>query len=108
MNKTCYALSQVALTGVSCRRYIRPQGPISEEEWNHRKRHSCIFTGGPNLRPYQDMDWFQTFFWARAICPRGMQESCESLMGRQTSRHSCLLTGVFPGVLMSRDKPKRF
>lgn len=72
MNSACFALSQVALARVLCRRYIR--GQISEEEWDYRKRQPMHFTGGLNLRPYQDMDWFQTggsgdvginisFFW---------------------------------------------
>lgn len=72
MNSACFALSQVALARVLCRRYIR--GQISEEEWDYRKRQPMHFTGGLNLRPYQDLDWFQTggsgdvginisFFW---------------------------------------------
>ncbi|KAG2152768.1 hypothetical protein DEU56DRAFT_907944 [Suillus clintonianus] len=72
MNNACYALSQVALARVLCRRYLR--GQILEEEWEYRKRQPMHFTGGLNLRPYQDMDWFQTggsgdvginisFFW---------------------------------------------
>ncbi|KAG1736437.1 uncharacterized protein EDB91DRAFT_505789 [Suillus paluster] len=72
MNNAYYALSQVALARVLCRRYLK--GQISKEEWEYRKRQPMHLSGGLNLRPYQDRDWFQTggsgdiginisFFW---------------------------------------------
>ncbi|KAG1742244.1 uncharacterized protein EDB91DRAFT_302935 [Suillus paluster] len=72
MNTAYYALSQVALARVLCRRYIR--GQISEEDWEYRKRQPMHIFGMLNLRPYQDRDWFETgglgdnglnisFFW---------------------------------------------
>ncbi|KAG0696055.1 hypothetical protein DFH29DRAFT_991812 [Suillus ampliporus] len=72
MNTAYYALSQVALARVLCRRYLR--GQISTEEWEYRKRQPMHLSGGLNLRPYQDRDWFETggsgdiginisFFW---------------------------------------------
>jgi hypothetical protein len=56
---TCayYALSQVALSRVLCRRYLR--GEISEEEWAYRKREPMFFNGPINLRPYEDGTWFE-------------------------------------------------
>ncbi|KAF8839253.1 hypothetical protein BDN67DRAFT_1012435 [Paxillus ammoniavirescens] len=32
---------------------------ISDEEWEYWKREQMFFTGPPNLRPYQDPDWFE-------------------------------------------------
>ncbi|KIJ65776.1 hypothetical protein HYDPIDRAFT_27009 [Hydnomerulius pinastri MD-312] len=57
LNSAYYALSQVALARVLCRRYLR--GEISEEEWEYRKREPMHFNGPLNLRPYQDQDWFE-------------------------------------------------
>ncbi|KAG1733340.1 uncharacterized protein EDB91DRAFT_1057481 [Suillus paluster] len=72
MNAAYYALSQVALARVICRRYLR--GQISEEEWEYRKRQPMHIFGMLNLRPYQDKEWAETggsgdiginisFFW---------------------------------------------
>ncbi|KAG2074885.1 hypothetical protein BDR04DRAFT_121881 [Suillus decipiens] len=58
MNSAYYALSQVALARVLCRRYLR--GQISKEEWEYRKRQPMYVLGLVNLRPYQDRDWFET------------------------------------------------
>ncbi|KAG1871834.1 hypothetical protein DFJ58DRAFT_903936 [Suillus subalutaceus] len=58
MNSAYYALSQVAMARVLCRRYLR--GQISEEEWEYRKRQPMYVLGPINLRPYQDKDWFET------------------------------------------------
>ncbi|KAG1879886.1 hypothetical protein F4604DRAFT_1880033 [Suillus subluteus] len=58
MNSAYYALSQVAMARVLCRRYLR--GQISEEEWEYRKRQPMYILGPINLRPYQDKDWFET------------------------------------------------
>ncbi|KAG1794191.1 uncharacterized protein HD556DRAFT_1371530 [Suillus plorans] len=58
MNSAYYALSQVAMARVLCRRYLR--GQISEEEWEYRKRQPMYVLGPVNLRPYQDKDWFET------------------------------------------------
>lgn len=50
-------LSQVALTRVLCRRYIR--GEIGKDEWEYRRREP-MSTGGPlNLRPYLNRKWFE-------------------------------------------------
>lgn len=57
MNTAYYALSQVALTRVLCRRYLR--GQMSEEEWEYRKRQPMHVLGALNLRPYEDKDWFE-------------------------------------------------
>ncbi|KAG2357841.1 hypothetical protein BDR07DRAFT_1452931 [Suillus spraguei] len=57
MNSAYYALSQVALARVLCRRYLR--GQISEEEWEYRKRQPMYVIELLNLRPYQDRDWFE-------------------------------------------------
>lgn len=56
---TCasYALSQVVLSRVICRRYLK--GEISQEEWEYRIREPMFFNGPLNLRPYLDQDWFQ-------------------------------------------------
>ncbi|OJA15039.1 hypothetical protein AZE42_10230 [Rhizopogon vesiculosus] len=58
MNTAYYALSQVALARVLCRRYLI--GQISEEEWEYRKRQPMHILGALNLRPYQDKDWFES------------------------------------------------
>ncbi|KAG1818062.1 uncharacterized protein BJ212DRAFT_1479888 [Suillus subaureus] len=57
MNSAYYALSQVAMARVLCRRYLR--GQIPEEEWEYRKRQPMCVLGPLNLRPYQDKDWFE-------------------------------------------------
>ncbi|KAF9240389.1 hypothetical protein BU15DRAFT_61409 [Melanogaster broomeanus] len=57
LNSAYYVLSQVALSRLLCRRYLR--GEISEEEWQYRKREPMFFTGPLNLRPYQDQDWLE-------------------------------------------------
>ncbi|KAF9240391.1 hypothetical protein BU15DRAFT_61411 [Melanogaster broomeanus] len=57
LNSAYYVLSQVALSRLLCRRYLR--GEISEEEWEYRKREPMFFAGPLNLRPYQDQDWFE-------------------------------------------------
>ncbi|KAH7913733.1 hypothetical protein BJ138DRAFT_1080985 [Hygrophoropsis aurantiaca] len=50
------ALSQVAMTRVLYRRYLR--GEISPEEWEHRKKQP-MHSGGPiNLRPFLDTQWY--------------------------------------------------
>jgi hypothetical protein len=58
MNSAYYALSQVAMSRVLCRQYLK--GQISEEEWEYRKRQPMYVLGPLNLRPYQDKDWFET------------------------------------------------
>ena len=57
LNSAYHVLSQVALSRVLIRRYLR--GEISEEEWEYRKRQPMLFLGLVNLRPYWNWDWFQ-------------------------------------------------
>ncbi|KAH7921279.1 hypothetical protein BV22DRAFT_1019666 [Leucogyrophana mollusca] len=57
LNNAYYAISQVAMTRVLCRRYIR--GEIGEDEWEYRKCQPMHFHGPLNLRPYLDSDWFK-------------------------------------------------
>ncbi|KAH7920338.1 hypothetical protein BV22DRAFT_1021395 [Leucogyrophana mollusca] len=56
-NTAYYALSQVAMTRIFSRRYLR--GEMSEEEWEYRTRQPMHFNGPLNLRPYQDKEWFK-------------------------------------------------
>ncbi|KAF9219485.1 hypothetical protein BS17DRAFT_717203 [Gyrodon lividus] len=56
-NSAYFALSQVAMARVLCRRYLR--GEIGEEEWEYRKRQPMHFYGPLNFRPYLDKTWFK-------------------------------------------------
>ncbi|KAH7922095.1 hypothetical protein BV22DRAFT_1131716 [Leucogyrophana mollusca] len=50
------ALSQVAMSRVLYRRFLR--GDISASEWEHRKKQP-MHSGGPlNLRPFLDQQWY--------------------------------------------------
>ncbi|KAH7909778.1 hypothetical protein BJ138DRAFT_187093 [Hygrophoropsis aurantiaca] len=51
-----YALSQVALARVLCRRRLR--GEIGDAEWAYRARQPMHFHGPLNLRPYLHSEWF--------------------------------------------------
>ncbi|KAH7907876.1 hypothetical protein BJ138DRAFT_1158948 [Hygrophoropsis aurantiaca] len=56
-NNAYYAISQVAMTRVTSRRYLR--GEMSKDEWEYRKRQPMHFNGPLNLRPHQHQDWFK-------------------------------------------------
>lgn len=57
INYAYFVLSQVAMTRVLYRRYLR--GEIGDEEWEYRKRQPMHIFGPLNLRPYMDQRWFQ-------------------------------------------------
>ncbi|KAI0780940.1 hypothetical protein BD413DRAFT_501199 [Trametes elegans] len=48
-------LSQMALTRLLHRRYLR--GELSEDEWEYRRRQPMHYGGPINLRPYLDQEW---------------------------------------------------
>ncbi|KAH7886821.1 hypothetical protein F5I97DRAFT_1808183 [Phlebopus sp. FC_14] len=56
LNNASYVISQVAMTRVLWRRYLR--GEIGHEEWEYRKRQPMHIYGPFNLRPYLDQAWF--------------------------------------------------
>ena len=87
---TCayYALSQVALSRVLCRRYLR--GEISEVEWAYRKREPMFFSGPINLRPYEDRTWFE--------------EGGEGEVGINVSFWQCVLPFMPLGVMSAKGK----
>ncbi|EIW85123.1 hypothetical protein CONPUDRAFT_134954, partial [Coniophora puteana RWD-64-598 SS2] len=49
-------LSQVAMTRILYRRYLR--GDISDEEWEYRKIQPMHYGGPMNLRPFLDSNWY--------------------------------------------------
>ncbi|KAG9311988.1 hypothetical protein JVU11DRAFT_7259 [Chiua virens] len=55
-NSAYHVFSQVAISRLLCRRYLR--GEISEGEWEYRKRQPMLFIGLVNLRSHFDPDWF--------------------------------------------------
>ncbi|RPD66133.1 hypothetical protein L226DRAFT_609032 [Lentinus tigrinus ALCF2SS1-7] len=48
-------ISQLAITRMLHRRYLR--GELSEDEWEYRRRQPMHFGGPINLRPYMDDEW---------------------------------------------------
>lgn len=56
-NYAYFVLTQVAMTRVLCRRYLR--GEIGEKEWEYRKRQPMHIWGPLNLRPYMDQQWYK-------------------------------------------------
>ncbi|TFK91027.1 hypothetical protein K466DRAFT_644107 [Polyporus arcularius HHB13444] len=48
-------ISQLAITRMLHRRYLR--GEIPEDEWEYRRRQPMHFGGPINLRPYMDEEW---------------------------------------------------
>ncbi|KAL4071409.1 hypothetical protein V8B97DRAFT_465440 [Scleroderma yunnanense] len=57
-NNAYFVLSQVAMTRVLCRRYLR--GEIGEKEWEYRKRQPMHILGPLDLRSYLDQKWYQS------------------------------------------------
>lgn len=49
------ALTQVAMTRILYRRFIR--GDISASEWEYRQRQPMIIAGPLNIRPYLEEEW---------------------------------------------------
>ncbi|KAI0748120.1 hypothetical protein C8Q80DRAFT_718077 [Daedaleopsis nitida] len=48
-------ISQLALTRILHRRYLRRD--MSEDEWEYRRRQPMHFAGAINVRPYVDAEW---------------------------------------------------
>ncbi|CDO77543.1 hypothetical protein BN946_scf184912.g42 [Trametes cinnabarina] len=55
LGATMPVISQMALTRVLHRRYLR--GEMSEEEWESRRRQPMHYGGPLNLRPHLDKEW---------------------------------------------------